>query len=144
MKELPLRSIPPHTITSQRARSGVSGAARQAWNSDLPRQQAGQQAGLRSRFHSRVSRADILIPPRRPAGPSHEIVETATEYLVRVTFPGDVSLDALQWEMTGDVLEVEYAAPGLHYFQDFLIPAPSAPSVSVHGCVFVAEFSKVS
>jgi len=83
-----------------------------------------------------------LIPPRRPGEPSHEIVETATEYLVRVTFPGSLSLAGLRWEMTGDVLEVEYAAPGLHYFQDFLIPAPSAPRVSVQGCVFLAEFLK--
>jgi len=85
-----------------------------------------------------------LIPPRRPTSPSHEIVDSATEYLVRVVFPGDLSLDGLRWEMTGDVLEVEYAAPGLHYFQDFLVPALSAPRVSVHGCVFVAEFSKVA
>ena len=83
-----------------------------------------------------------MIPPRRPTGLSYEVVDTATEYVVRVVFPGSLSLDGLRWEMTGDVLEVEYAAPSLHYFQDFLIPAPSAPRVSVRGSVFVAEFLK--
>jgi hypothetical protein len=133
-KELALRSIPPHTITSKRLKGGASRAPHQARKADLAR----RPAGLRSRD----GRDDIFIPPRRPTGPSHEIVETATKYVVRVVFPGSLSLDGLRWEMTGDVLEVEYAAPGLHYFQDFLIPVLSAPRVSAQGCLFLFEFLK--
>jgi hypothetical protein len=130
-KELALRSIPPHTITSQRAKVRLSRAAHQT-----------RKAGPRSGLRSRARRNDILIPPRRPTGLRHEIVDNATEYLVRVIFPTSLSLDGLRWEMTGDVLEVEYAVPGLHYFQDFLIPVLSAPRVSTQGCVFLFEFLK--
>jgi hypothetical protein len=127
-------------MTSHRARGPIGAAARQIRKADPP----DRQAGLRPKFGSRVRDDDILIPPRKPGEPSHEIVETATEYLVRVIFPGVLSLADLRWELTGDVLEVEYEAPGLHYFEDFLIPAPSAPRVRVHDRVFVAKFSKTA
>ena len=71
-------------------------------------------------------------------------METATEYLVRVIFPGIVSLTELRWGLTGDVLEVEYAAPGWYYYENFLVPATSAPKVSVHDNVFEAQFPKVA
>jgi hypothetical protein len=93
---------------------------------------------------SRAREVDILIPPRQPSAPTHEIVETATEYLVRVVFPGTLSLADLRWELTGDVLEVEYAAAGLRYYENFLVPATSAPKVSVRNHVFEARFCKVA
>ena len=98
---------------------------------------------------SRVSRfgrpeGDILIPPRQDSAPSHEVIDTATEYLVRLVFPAMVSLADLRWELVGDVLEVEYAASGWYYYENFLIPATSAPEVSVHGHVFEAQFPKVA
>lgn len=71
-------------------------------------------------------------------------METATEYLVRVVFPGVVALTDLRWELTGDVLELEYAAPGRYYYENFLVPATSAPKVSVHDSVFEAQFAKVA
>jgi len=71
-------------------------------------------------------------------------VETATEYLVRVTFQWTVSLADLRWELTGDVLEVEYAAAGLHYYENFLVPVASAPRVSIRSHVFEAQFPKVA
>jgi hypothetical protein len=70
-------------------------------------------------------------------------VETATEYLVQVIFPGTVSLADLRWELTGDVLEVEYAAPGWYYYENFLVPATSAPKVSVRDSVFEVRFPKL-
>jgi hypothetical protein len=85
-----------------------------------------------------------LIPPRQRGTPSHEIVETATEYLVQVIFPGTVSLADLRWELTGDVLEVEYAAPGWYYYENFLVPATSAPKVSVRDSVFEVRFPKIA
>jgi len=132
-KELSLRSIPPHTFTTKRPNSGVSGATYRA-----------RRVELRPKFSSRVRDNDILIPPRQRSASSHEIVETATEYLVRVVFPGIVSLTELRWELTGDVLEVEYAAPGWYYYENFLVPATSAPKVSVHDSVFEAQFPKVA
>jgi hypothetical protein len=132
-KELSLRSIPPHTITTKRPNGGVSGATYRA-----------RRVELRPRFSSRLRDNDILIPPRRSSAPSYEVVETATEYLVRVVFPGIVSLAELRWELTGDVLEVEYATPGSYYYENFLVPATSAPKVSVHDSVFEAQFAKVA
>jgi hypothetical protein len=67
-----------------------------------------------------------------------------TEYLVRVTFPVTVSPADLRWELTGDVLEVEYAAAGLHYYENFLVPVSSTPKVSVRDHVFAAQFPKVA
>lgn len=131
-RELSLRSIPPHTITTKRP-TGGGGATHRP-----------QRVELRSKFLSRARNGDILIPPRRFGAPAHEVVETATECLVRVTFPEGISLSCLQWELTGDVLEVEYAAPGRYYYENFLIPATSAPKVSVHDRVFEAEFTKVA
>jgi len=132
-KELSLRSIPPRTSTTRRPNGGVSRATYRA-----------QRVELRPRFSSRVRDNDILIPPRRSSAPSQEIVETASEYLVRVVFPGIVTLTDLRWELTGDVLEVEYAAPGWYYYENFLVPATSAPKVSVHDSMFEAEFPKVA
>ncbi len=121
-----------------------------------PRRIVGRLGGFGATDLSRVSRSEpretgpayrqagILIPPRQPGAPTHEVAETATEYLVRVIFPVAVSLAALRWELTGDVLEVEYAAPGLHYYENFLIPVTSTPKVSVGNQVFEARFPKVA
>lgn len=119
---------------------GVREAAHLAGKGDLPR----RQARLRPRVRSRAGSDDILIPPRRPSGPSHEIVDTATAYLVRVHFPGALSLADLRWELTDDVLEVEYAAAGVDYYENFLIPTASAPQVSIQDHVFEAQFPKTA
>jgi hypothetical protein len=92
----------------------------------------------------RRSEGDIHIPPRQTSAPSHEVVDTAAEYLVRVVFPMGVSLADLRWELIGDVLEVEYAAFGWHYYENFLVPVTSAPKVTVHDHVFEAQFAKVA
>jgi hypothetical protein len=63
---------------------------------------------------------------------------------VRVVFPGTVALADLRWELTEDVLEVEYATPGSYYYENFLVPATSAPKVSVHDSIFEAQFPKVA
>jgi hypothetical protein len=55
-----------------------------------------------------------------------------------------VALADLRWELTEDVLEVEYATPGSYYYENFLVPATSAPKVSVHDSVFEAQFPKVA
>lgn len=99
-----------------------------------------QSRGSRSGLHE----ADILIQPRRPNSPTHEIVETATEYVVRVHFPEALSLADLRWELTDDVLEVEYAAAGVDYYENFLIPTASAPQLSIQDHVFEAQFPKVA
>lgn len=93
---------------------------------------------------SRSREHDIVIAPREPRVPSHEIVETPTEYLVRVIFPGTVALADLRWELIGDVFEVEYAASGWYYYENFLVPATPAPKVSVRERVFEAQFPKVA
>jgi hypothetical protein len=92
----------------------------------------------------RRSEGDIHIPPRQTSAPSHEVVDTAAEYLVRVVFPMGISLTDLRWELIGDVLEVEYAASGWYYYENFLVPVTSAPKVSIRDHVFQAQFPKVA
>jgi len=120
-------------MTTKRPTGGVGGATYRP-----------QRVERRPKLLSRARDGDILIPPRRLGAPTCEIMETATERLVRVTFPEGISLSDLRWELTGDVLEVEYAAPGCYYYENFLVPATSAPKVSVHDRVFEARFTKVA
>jgi len=141
-KELAVRSIPPYTITTRRPNGGGNGFAQPFQAPEFDHRFRAPKVNRFSRL--RRSEGDILIPPRQASAPSHEVVKTATEYLVRVFFPGTVSLADLRWELVGDVLEVEYTASGWYYYENFLVPVTSAPKVSIRDHVFEAQFPKVA
>jgi hypothetical protein len=84
----------------------------------------------------------VLIPPRTPALPAHEILDTDDAYVVRIAFPTGLLRTNLHWQLKGDVLEVEYQGRDSTYYHNFLVPNGSPPKVRVGQDVFEAQFLK--
>lgn len=132
---MPLRSIPPYTMTARRGQRHGDLAIRRIGN-----RPAHPQAHLGPTTRTRGD--DVLIPPRTSVLPVHETLDTDDAYVVRIAFPTGLLRTNLHWQLKGDVLEVEYLGRDAAYYHNFLVPNGPPPKLQVGQDVFEAQFLK--